>query len=335
MRLKIWTEKNSTGIYRFFGNSIQIRVRRGEYLWLPLVVTKHHELMYLRDWREGKKRVGEITISRFREDRANVWVPFKREVKIKSAEGVCGIDVNERSINLCILKSSQEPKFISLDYSKLPAIKHASQLKRKSIQKKLDVPPQHPLQKQRLKAKYHRRERNRMNQLMHVVSKKVAGILSREKVEPVFESLTNIRQSMRSKRKSKNGKALRKDMRRRLNQWPFHKFQFYTEYKTLRSGYQTHYLPHEQVRGTSSTCPICGARNKPNGHMFSCKVCGFKASRHFVGAYNIAARWLTKNVGSHVPPEWRQMQPMVDGAVLQAKSSVKVQKTRDKFATGF
>jgi len=100
MRLELWGDRKQTGVCRFEGNVVQIRIRKGEYLWLPLVVTEHHKLRYLRDWREGKTKVGGITISQFR-DRANVFVPFKREVEIKSAEGICGIDVNERSIDLC------------------------------------------------------------------------------------------------------------------------------------------------------------------------------------------------------------------------------------------
>lgn len=64
----------------------------------------------------------------------------------------------------------------------------------------------------------------------------------------------------------------------------------YIEYKILRRGYETHYLPRRQVRGTSSTCPMCGRKNRLNGHVFLCKVCGFVADRHFVGAHNIAVR---------------------------------------------
>jgi hypothetical protein len=71
MRLELWGDGNASGVCRFQGDAVQIRVRRGEYLWLPLIVTEHHELMYLKDWREGKLRVGEITISAFG-DRANV-----------------------------------------------------------------------------------------------------------------------------------------------------------------------------------------------------------------------------------------------------------------------
>jgi len=107
-------------------------------------------------------------------------------------------------------------------------------------------------------------------------------------------------------------------------------------YKTLQQGYSTHYLPPEQVKGTSSTCPICGAKSKPNGHVFSCRACGFKHDRHFVGAYNVGVRYWTKDVGSNVPPEWRRMQPPAEVAVPPAKLEVEAQKIPVlQFATGF
>jgi IS605 OrfB family transposase len=235
MRLELWGDGNASGVCRFHGKAVQIRVRKGEHLWLPLVVTEHHELMYLKDWREGKLKVGEITVSAFG-DRANVFVPFKREVEPRKFEGVCGVDINERSVDLTILKPGQEPKHLSIDISELPAIKHSMQLKRKSIQEKLDGPPRRPLQKRRLNAKYWRRERNRTNQILHVVSKQIAEMAEKECVAVAFERIKGIRDSMRSKRKSKNGKALWKDMRRRLNQWPFRKLQFYIGYKVQRVG---------------------------------------------------------------------------------------------------
>ena len=338
MRLELWSDKNSTGICRFEGDSIQIRIRRGEYLWLPLVATEHHELRYLRGWCEGKTKVGEITISAFR-NRANVFVPFKREIEPEPAEGICGIDVNERSVDLCILKPNREPKLVKLDTSGLASIAHSMELKQKSIQKKLDTLPKRPVQHGRLKRKYERRRHNRTNHVLHIISKKIAETLAKEKVVPVFEDLTNIRRSMRSKRKSKNEKGLRKDMRRRLNQWPFRKLQFFVEYKVLRRGYETGYLQNTEdretgARGTSSTCPMCGSHKRPNGHVFSCKACGFVGDKHLVGAYNIAVRWWAKNVGRDVPPEWRQMQSLVERPVVAEKLGTEAQKLPVRFDTG-
>ena len=325
MRLELWADGNSTGICRFRGDAIQIRVRRGEYLWLPLIITEHHELVYLRDWREGKMKVGEITISAFG-NRANVFVPFKREVEPKLIEGICGIDVNERSVDLTILKPNEQPRHISIDVSKLPAIHHGSQLKRKSIQEKLDTPPQRPVQKRRLKAKYWRRERNRTNQVLHIVSKQIAKIADRERVAVAFEGIKGIRGSMRSKRKSKNGQALRRDMRRRLNQWPFRKLQTFVEYKVARHG-----LPTVEVSNyhKSKNCPMCGQYDRPNGHAYRCKACGFEASRHLVASWNIA-----KDGARHVPADCWQMQRVVEELVVPAKLPVEPERFPVQFSTG-
>jgi len=317
MRLELWADKNSTGICRFRGDAVQIRVRRGEYLWLPLIVTEHHELRYLCDWRGGKTKIGEIAISAFR-DRANVFVPFKREVEAKRVKGVCGIDINERSVDFTILKPNEQPRHVTLNVSKLPAIRHSSQLKRKSIQEKLDAPPQRPVQKRRLQAKYWRRERNRTNQVMHIVSKQIAEIAELERVAVAFEGIKNIRRSMRSKWKSKNGRALRKDMRRRLNQWPFRKLQFYAEYKVAQQG-----LPTVEVSNyhKSKDCPVCGQYNRPNGHAYRCRACGFEASRHLVASWNIA-----KDGARRVPADCWQMQPMAERLVASEKPSVEPEK---------
>ena len=326
MRLELWEDGNASGVCRFHGNAVQIRIRKGEHLWLPLVVTEHHELMCLRDWREGRLKVGEVTVSAFG-NRANISVPFKREVEPRKIGGVCGIDINERSVDLTILKPKEEPKHISLDVSELPAIRHSMQLKRKSIQQKLDASPQRPVQKRRLRAKYWHRERNRTNQVLHIVSKRIAEIAERERVAVAFENIKNIRRSMRSRRKSKKGRAMRRDMRRRLNQWPFRKLQFYAEYKVTRLG-----LPTVEVSNyrKSKLCPICGRYNRPNGHAYRCGACGFEAGRHLVASWNIA-----KDGARHVPADCWQMQPMAERPVAAEKPPVEPERIPLQFATGF
>jgi IS605 OrfB family transposase len=55
-------------------------------------------------------------------------------------------------------------------------------------------------------------------------------------------------------------------------------------------------------RGTSSTCPRCGAKvPKPKGRNFSCPHCGLHAHRDIVGAINIASR--SPGGGTTVDPE--------------------------------
>jgi IS605 OrfB family transposase len=228
---------------------------------------------------------------------------------------------------LTFLSRGLAPGHLSIDVSELPAIRHSMQLKRKSIQKKLDKPPQRPLQKRRLRGKYWRRERNRTNQILHVVSKKIAEMAERERVAVAFENIKNIRQSMRSKRKSENGRTLRKDMRRRLNQWPFRRLQSYVEYKVQRAG-----LPTVEVSNyrKSKLCPICGRYNRPNGHTYRCKACGFEASRHLVASWNIA-----KDGARNVPADCWQMKPVAERPVAAGKPPAEPERVPLQFATGF
>jgi len=125
-------------------------------------------------------------------------------------------------------------------------------------------------------------------------------------------------------------------MRRRLNQQPSRKLQFFAKYKALQRGVVAHYV---HAKGTSNTCLVCGAKNRPNGHVFSCKTYSFSGHRHFISANNIAVRWWTKDVGSNVPPEWRQMQPQAEVAVPPEKLEVEEQKISVgagvQFNTGF
>ncbi|WP_166791619.1 zinc ribbon domain-containing protein, partial [Candidatus Methylacidiphilum fumarolicum] len=39
-------------------------------------------------------------------------------------------------------------------------------------------------------------------------------------------------------------------------------------------------------RGTSSRCPECGHRHKPNGRNWRCPKCGFQGHRDVVGGVN-------------------------------------------------
>jgi len=280
----------------FKGNSLRITIRPGEYLWLPFVISKYHERVYLKDWHEGKMGVGEITIL-IDDCRANIYMPFKREIKIKPAVGVCGIDVNERSVDLCVIKPSEEPKFIKFDTSKLMAIHHSSQLKRKRIQQKFRH--QHkPTQKERLLAKYRYREQNRVNQQLHELSRRIAELIAGENVVPVFENLNRIRERMHFDR----------DMRRRLNQWPFRRLQTCIEHKVLARGFVSHYV---SARFTSRQCPKCGQLNRPNRHRYKCKGCGYEGDRHQVAALNLA-----KDVARNVPAECCHVKRAVERAVL-------------------
>ncbi len=92
-----------------------------------------------------------------------------------------------------------------------------------------------------------------------------------------MENLKNIRKRIKYGRK----------MNRRLHSMPFRKVQSYISYKAMENGFRFEAV---KAKNTSRKCPICGELNKPNGHVYKCKRCGFQADRHLVAAWNIAAK---------------------------------------------
>jgi putative transposase len=55
---------------------------------------------------------------------------------------------------------------------------------------------------------------------------------------------------------------------------------------------------HLNESGSATTCPACGARNRPSGRDYLCKTCDFVCHRDAVGAINILQKAL---YGSYVP----------------------------------
>ncbi len=198
-------------------------------------------------------------------------VTFRKTVEEREAEGVLGIDVNERSIDLAIVKPGYV-KFVRVDVSEVKYIRDRYFRKRRSIQKKTSGKT-----RAGLLAKYSERERRRVDALLHRASKIVADIVARERVRPVMEDLRGIRERI------DYGRVLN----RRLHSMPFRRIQFYIAYKSVERGYRPVYVDPEN---SSRACPICGAVNKPNGHAYKCGKCGLQADRHQVAAWNLATR---------------------------------------------
>lgn len=200
-----------------------------------------------------------------------IHVSFRKAVEEREPSGLLGIDVNERSIDLAVVKPGKV-KFVKIDISEAKHIRDRYFRKRRRIQSKTSGGI-----KAELLAKYSGREKRRVDDILHRASKIIAKIISEENVRPVMEQLKNMRERINYGRK----------MNRRLHSMPFRKIQFYISYKAVEQGFKPEFVKPEN---TSRTCPICGELNKPNGHVFKCKVCGFQADRHLVAAWNVAAK---------------------------------------------
>jgi putative transposase len=255
-------------LWRFYGNKIRLTIRNGEHIWINLR-SYDYQNKHVEEWQKGNATIGEITFSD-----AHVKIPFKYKIEPRKTNGVCGIDINEQSIDMVIINSNNEVKTKIIPMNDVKGIKDGYFKKRRKIQKLSKTKPK---TSRKLIKKYSRREKNRVNQKLHEKSKEIARIIDDENVMAVMEDLTDIRDDIQFSR----------EMNRRLHSWNFRDIQQKIEYKVQTKGLNVEYV---NPKDTSRECPICGRINRPNGHTYKCANCGLIANRHIVGAWNIALK---------------------------------------------
>jgi putative transposase len=253
---------DDTHLFWFSWGSFRIATHKG-HLTTPFRLHRHAEKF--KGWQVKGSRI--IALG----DEYCLHVTFKKAVEEKEYEGILGIDVNEKSIDLAVIKPGKV-RFVKIDISEAKYIRDRYFRKRRNIQSKVCGKA-----RAELLAKYSGREKRRINNILHKVSKTIAEIAAEENVKPVMEELKDIRNRIKYGRR----------MNRRIHSIPFRKIQSTDSYKSIERGYKPENVG---AKNTSKTCPICGELNKPNGHVFKCRRCGLQADRHLVAAWNIAAK---------------------------------------------
>jgi IS605 OrfB family transposase len=129
------------------------------------------------------------------------------------------------------------------------------------------------------------REQSFQRWLNHNISKQLVQEAKKSNAALVFEDLTNIRQSLNQKPRSKQE-------RRRTNNWAFYQLRLFVGYKANIAGVPVVFVPPAY---TSQTCSRCGhihpvkGKSYRNGKLFKCGHCGFEHDADANAANNIAA----------------------------------------------
>ncbi len=126
------------------------------------------------------------------------------------------------------------------------------------------------------------RERNRVRQRLHRVSKGLVRLATEARAAIVLEDLTLHGAGGRSRR-----------MNRRLSSWPRGEIHRQIEYKAALEG-----VPVIKVNPawTSKTCPVCGARRRDRvGKVFVCEMCDWEMDRQINAGLNILKTALASN----------------------------------------
>ncbi len=145
-----------------------------------------------------------------------------------------------------------------------------------------------------LSAKYGRRRKERVQRILHLLSREVVEKAKAKKQVIVFEDLGGMRRLYRK------GNGQGPSYRGRMNSWPFYEVKRQVEYKAAWEGVPVVTLTRGETRGTTMDCPRCGERLQvpvlgDNEHyrQLWCEVCGRWRDRDVCAVLNISRRgWL-------------------------------------------
>jgi len=271
--------KFHSSLFRFTGDRLRITVRAKEYIWLDLRFGDYQR-KFIEQWKQGRLKIGEVIITP-----EKVIVPFKKEVQLIEPKNWIAVDINE--CNVTGISSSGD--FFIIDTSEVKRIRHVYFEKRRKIQSGIKCGKR----RKELLAKYGRRERYRVKDILHKVSKTIVEFAKFRCCGIILEDLKGIRKRIDYNR----------IMNRRLHNWSFRKLQSYIEYKAKLNGIPVVYV---NPKGSSSYCPICGEKLAPNGQWREkkCTKCGITWNRDFVACLNLLKMW-----GVCATPECLPMNP--------------------------
>ena len=99
----------------------------------------------------------------------------------------------------------------------------------------------------------------------------------------------------------------------KLSSWRHGRLRQYLTYKAEAAGIV---VALQDEAYTSQSCPVCRARHKPTGRVYTCRRCGYTGPRDVVGAVNILSARLHGAPGQVAPPPADQIRyryPLVLG----------------------
>jgi putative transposase len=149
--------------------------------------------------------------------------------------------------------------------------------------------------RKRLYSKYGLRRKNRINQLLHHISKTIVGKTKESKTAIVFEDIRRIRHLYQ--RGNYQGRVYRD----RMNGWSFAEIKRMITYKAAWEGVPVIQLSVKETGGTSQLCPRCGKKlaqvDRKTSQLW-CDQCKKWMDRDVVAAMNLSIKGLARFASS-------------------------------------
>ena len=268
-RLMLKAENQSYRLDRETGR-LRIPIRGTEGVQLPLPLSEWHR-SFLADstWVLGSLTVvpGKIVLV-VRKDVQRTYEP----------EGAIALDTNEDSLDGVVVSRERVVPTV-LPFHGVRRIRETHFRRRRRLARKKAGDRR---VMRRLLNREGRRERNRVRQRLHVLSKRLVRAAEHRRAAIVLEDLTLHGAGGRSRR-----------MNRRVSSWPRREIHRQIEYKAALAG-----VPIIKVnpQWTSKTCPACGARRRDRvGKEFVCLMCDWEMDRQINAGMNILKTAIASN----------------------------------------
>lgn len=270
-----------TSCYGFKIEDGVLKVPHGDRKYFDIVLNKYSKEI-LSD--------NAVTVRSFTLTANNtVSICYSKIADENNCTSIAGIDRNLRNLTV-----GNENGVVQYDLSKTVDIAENTRSITKSF-KRNDLRI-----RKKIYSKYGMRKKNRVNQILHHVSKRVVQKAKEVKSAIAFEDIRHIRKLYRK------GNYQGKNYRVMLNGWSFAAIKRQIEYKANWEGVPIIQLSVTQTRGTSQFCPRCGKRvqvDRLHKRELYCPQCDRWLDRDVVAAMNISkgAHEFVRSKGSFLP----------------------------------
>jgi len=241
--------------FKIIDGYLRFPIKPKQYLFIKMA-------SYVLEQLENTK-LGSITVTP-----EKLIISYSKEILVQEPEHYQGIDRNLDNAT----SYDSTGKFMIYNLSKTNDI-NSKYRKIKSHFKRND----HRIMK-KIYSKYGKKEKNRVHQLIHNVSKKIVS----QNQGIVLEDIKGIRKLYRK------GNGQGKKYRGKMNTWSFYELQRQIEYKAKWMGLPVQYV---KAHGTSSKCSECDTKLVvEENRMMKCIKCNITIDRDENAAKNILVR---------------------------------------------
>lgn len=205
-----------------------------------------------------------------------VSICYSKEVSEVVCNNVAGIDRNLHNLTV-----GNDKEIVHYDLSKtVEIVKNTRSVMRSFKRNDARI-------RKKIYAKYGRRRRNRVNQILHRISKQVAQTAKESQRALAFEDIRRIRQLY------KRGNGQYKAYRGLMNSWSFAEIKRQIEYKAQWQGVPVIQLTTNETRRTSQLCPRCGKKmTRKDRRQLWCAECKRWIDRDVAAAMNLSIKGL-------------------------------------------